>query len=55
MNKSPNPAGKASNRARTRLARKYKDEYDILYEQELNKLGIKTRNQQQTEMEGKNS
>jgi hypothetical protein len=46
-----NLASKAGNRARTRLARKYKDEYDMLYEQELNKLGIKTRNQKQTEME----
>jgi hypothetical protein len=45
-----NPASKASNRARTRLAQKYKEEFDLLYQEELNKLGIKTRKQQQDEV-----
>jgi hypothetical protein len=40
----------ANNRARTRLVQQHKAEFDIYYQQELNALGVKTRNQRQEEL-----
>lgn len=36
----------ASGRAKQRLIMKHRDEYNKLYQEELNKVGIKTREQQ---------
>jgi hypothetical protein len=35
----------ASNQARTRLVNAHKEEFDLYYEQALNKAGVQTRNQ----------
>jgi hypothetical protein len=43
---STSPQTLASGRAKTRLVNAHKEEYDRLYQEELNKVGIKTRDQQ---------
>lgn len=43
----------AAGRAKTRLANAHKDEYDRLYQEELNRVGILTRHQQFEERYGK--
>jgi hypothetical protein len=41
--------GWASNQARTRLVQAHKEEFDLYYQQALNKAGIKSRNQEMKE------